>query len=317
MPNRSEGNSPHELKLGGGRSRGEGSESPRGIAAGGQCTTETIEGGGTSERAQRAAGFPLPCQDNHNSTEQVANGDIRDIAFPASSQRTALALQLNVTAMCEEHGLEKIGFLTLTFADHVLDPKEAQRRLNSLNTHVLRPRYGRTIRVFERQKSGRIHYHLLVSVGADIRTGADFDAFAKGDYRSASRALRSEWAFWRSTARSYGFGRTELLPVKATHEAIGRYVGKYISKHFTARKNEDRGVRLVSYSGLKSATTQFAWVGGKAKDYRRKLGLFVTMMYESGAISEPTTKSMSVKFGSRWNWYWRESIMSFPEPVST
>lgn len=262
-----------------------------------------------------ASGVRLPCQDNHKCNDPQPEFDIRDLGFPKSAERTAHSLQLNVTAMCREHGIEKVGFLTLTFADHVLDPKEAQRRLHSLTTGVLKPRYGRTIRVFERQKSGRIHYHLLIAVATDIRTGVDFSAFDKGDYRSASPALRSEWAFWRSTAKKYGFGRTELLPIKSTDQAIGRYVGKYIAKHLGKRKNEDKGVRLVSYSGGKCATTRFAWAGGKSKDYRAKLGRFVHMMFDSGAIREPTTKAMRQRFGARWNWHWRDSIISLPDEV--
>jgi hypothetical protein len=232
--------------------------------------------------------------------------------FPAAARRTSFALQLNVQAMCEECGIERVGFLTLTFADHVVDPREAQRRMNSLTTNVLRPRYGRAIRVIERQKSGRIHYHLLVDVGRDIRTGCDFAAFARGDYRSAPAALRSEWAFWRSTAKEYRFGRTELLPVRSTTEAVGRYVGKYISKHLNFRQLRDKGVRLVSYSGGRTATVRFAWASPGAREWRRKLGGFVRMMHESGAISECSTAAMAQRFGPRWLWHWRDSIMTFP-----
>ena len=252
---------------------------------------------------------PLPCQSSHNSN---GTGE-----FTPSARRTAFALQLNVASMCERHGIEKVGFLTLTFRDHVLDPKEAQRRLNSLTTGVLKPRYGEHIRVFERQKSGRIHYHLLVAVSADIRSGVDFGAIARGDYRSAPEALRREWAFWRATAKRYGFGRTELLPVKSTTEAIGRYVGKYIAKHLGARETRDRRVRLVSYSGERLASTRFAWASPGAAEWRRKLGAFVRMLHEAGAIEEASTKAMAKKWGPRWAYYWRDSVSSFPVETTT
>ena len=184
--------------------------------------------------------------------------------------------------------------------------------MNSLTTHVLRPHYGRCIRVIERQKSGRIHYHLLVAVGSDIRTGCDFEAFARGDYRTAGPALRAEWAFWRSTAKKYGFGRTELLPVRSTTEAIGCYVGKYIGKHIHKREIRDKGVRLVAYSGGRCASTRFAWASPGATQWRRKLGAFVQMLHDSGAIREPTFAAMAKRFGPRWAHYWRDSIMTFP-----
>lgn len=252
----------------------------------------------------------LPCQNNHNSTETPEPPP----DFPPSARRTALALQLNVEAMCERHGIEQVGFLTLTFAEHILDSKEAQRRMNSLTTHVLRPRYGNTIRVIERQKSGRIHYHLLVAVGKDIRTGCDFKEFEAGDYRSAPPALRHEWSFWRATARKYGFGRTELLPVRSSQQAIGRYVGKYIGKHIEQREARDKHVRLVSYTGEKLASTRFAWASKGATKGRQKMGAFIHMLHDSGAIDEATTKAMRKRFGPRWCWYWRDSILNFPLP---
>jgi hypothetical protein len=267
-----------------------------------------------------ASGSDLPCLYSHNCTEltpkpppwQASTPPKSSAVFPPSARRTAFSLQLNVQAMCDQVGIEKVGFLTLTFSDHILEPKEAQRRMHSLTTHVLRPRYGRVIRVIERQKSGRIHYHLLVSLPSDIRTGADFDAFALGEYRSANKALRDEWAFWRKTAKLYGFGRTELLPIKSSKEAIGRYVGKYIAKHIDQRQPRDKGVRLVSYSGHKVANTYFSWAGGLSKEWRKKLKAFVYMLHDQGAIASPTIFAMRSQFGSKWAMYWRDSIIAMP-----
>jgi hypothetical protein len=300
------------------RSRSEGGASlPTGVlgGTGGEEGARGVGCGTDYPECNRVAGegVPLPCQDSHNSITPPADRDLSG-EFSASAKRTAFALQTNVEAMCREHGIERVGFLTLTFADHVTDPKEAQRRMNSLTTNVLRPRYGRCIRVIERQKSGRIHYHLLVAVRADIRTGCDFDAFSRKDYRSAPPALRSEWAFWRATAKEYGFGRTELLPVRSTSEAIGCYVGKYIGKHIHKRELRDRRIRLVSYTGGKAASTRFAWVSPGATQWRKKLAAFVTMLHDAGAITRPTAEAMAARFGPRWAHYWRDQIMTFPLP---
>jgi hypothetical protein len=217
-------------------------------------------------------------------------------------------LAVNVADAVERWGIESTGFLTLTFADHVLCPKEAQRRLHSLTTAVIRPRYGGAIRVYERQGSGRIHFHLLVNVGADIRTGFNFREAAARDYRSASLALRSEWAFWRRTAKAYRFGRTELLPVMTTAAAVGRYVGKYISKHFAAREPRDSGVRLVSYVGPKVASVKFMWAGGGARVWRAGLEALVRDLARSGQIDSPTVEAMRRAYGQRWAWSWRDQI---------
>jgi hypothetical protein len=197
----------------------------------------------------------------------------------AGHKKTAFALKVNVLWLIERHGLERIGFLTLTFARHIVSYKEAQKALHSLMTGVLRVRYPEYIIVMERMTSGRIHYHLLVVMAEDIRTGFDFAAVKRGDYRSASVYLRREWSFWRETAPKYGFGRTELLPIKKTAEGVAKYVGKYVAKHIGQRLAEDKSARLVRYSrGTNRAGTRFSWVSPGAMMWRAKLGAFCRML---------------------------------------
>ncbi len=161
------------------------------------------------------------------------------------------------------------------------------------------------IRVFERQKRGAVHYHLVVALTVDIRTGADIEAIRKGDYRTASKALRAEWAFWRKTARRYGFGRVNLQPIASTAEAITFYVGKYVSKHIGARKVEDKGVHLVEYSRrARIGSTQFAWVTPGAREWRRKVAKFAA---KCGCES---MEHLATLFGPRWAWTCYEVIYS-------
>lgn len=234
--------------------------------------------------------------------------------FSTQHKKSTVALAWNVQNLAEKWGLEKLGFLTLTFRDKVLDPHEAQRRFNSLKTNVLAKRYPAVIRVWERTKAGRIHYHLLVVLDQDIRTGVDFKAIANGDYRSAGKVLRAEWAYWRKTAPNYGFGRTELLPVKSTAEGIARYVGKYISKHMSARDECDKGFRLVEYSrGARMASTRFAWATEGGKYWRTKLALFSRLV---GAMHG---REEGIPFGElknylcpSWAYKYREFIAELP-----
>lgn len=258
-------------------------------------------------------GGPSLSDKSNNSTESESHtpsGRPGSVSYLAKS---AAVLHTNTAAFCSRVGIERVGFLTLTFADHVLCPREAQKRFNSLATHVLRPRYGSYIRVLERQKSGRIHYHLLVACPDDIRTGADFAAFGEGDYRSASRALRGEWRFWRETAREYGFGRTELLPVRTCSEAVASYVGKYIGKHFRVREPRDKRVRLVSYSGERVANVRFSWASDP-KRRRLRRGALVRALHAAGHISSPTPEAMRSRYGKRWVWEWADVINHFPLP---
>jgi hypothetical protein len=231
-------------------------------------------------------------------------------------RKVASALAWNVAHLCQQFGTERVGFLTLTFADHVTDVREASRRFNSLATNVLKKRYGHFIRVLERQKNGRIHYHLLVALPDDIRTGADFDEFAKGKghYGSANNHLKREWAFWRKTAPFYGFGRTELMPIRSDAAALGQYVGKYIGKHLDQREERDKGARLVSYSGdARMATSKHMRLEKPSTEWRAKCLTFCRMI----AAGKPharieTMDDLRFELGPRWSYHWRDFILGLP-----
>jgi len=105
--------------------------------------------------------------------------------------------------------------------------------------------------VLRRHKSKAIHFHALgLIVGhPDIRSGFDFEAVAKRNYRSASEPLRALWAMFREKLPEYGFGRSELMPVKKSGEAVACYVSKYIEKNVCNRLAEDAHKKLVRYLG--------------------------------------------------------------------
>ena len=254
-------------------------------------------------------GAGLPCLNTNN-----CNKGKRKAPEPQLSvhRKAVYALTLNVLWLIERHGLERIGFLTLTFARHVVNYKDAQKALHSLMTGVLKKRYPEYITVMERMDSGRIHYHLLVVVAEDIRTGFDFAAVKRGDYRSATAYLRREWAFWRSTAPKYGFGRTELLPIKKTAQGVAKYVGKYIGKHIGQRLAEDKGARLVRYSkGANRAGVRFSWMSPGAYMWRQKLGTFCQMM---GLSSDNHKEFLKNWFGKNWVYVLRPLIEAVKLP---
>jgi hypothetical protein len=219
--------------------------------------------------------------------------------------------------MAKRYGVERLGFLTLTFPDSVRDMREASRRFNSLSTNVLKKRYERGIRVWERHRSGCLHAHLVVVLPVDIRSGVDFHAFTEGDYRSASPFLRAEWKFWRSITNYDGkhpdhsyaiFGRTELLPVKSTAEGIAYYVGGYIAKHVGQREEPDKGKRFVAYLGFQAGERQFkpsfAWRTPGSQEWRLKLRYFARVV--GATCMEDLTKM----FGPRWAYSFKDQIIA-------
>ena len=246
----------------------------------------------------------LPCLFSNISTENKINS--------SQFRKSANALSWNVQFFSQRFGLENLGFLTLTFKDHVICVKEAQRRLNSLLTHEIKPRYNDYVGVLERQKNERIHFHFLINVGHDIRTHFDFDAIAKKNYSSASNQLRDEWAYWRKTAPKYGFGRTELLPVRSSSEAIGRYVGKYIGKHMESRKSQDKNARLVRYSkDARVCTTRFMFLTEGSSEWRSKVRTFAEIV-SSRTGKPPTFETLREVLGPRWAHNHRDYISSLP-----
>lgn len=268
----------------------------------------------------RATGAALPCLFSNNSIGEPPPPPDETRASQGSStlstqqKKSACALAWNVQAMAEKYGLNYLGFFTLTFADDVQCPREAQRRFNSLKANVLSDRYVDYIRVWERTKKGRLHCHMVVVLKDDIRTGFSFSGIANGDYSSANAYLRSEWAFWRANAKKYGFGRTELLPIRSTAEGIARYVGKYISKHMKQREERDKGARLVEYTrGARVYSTRYAFVTKGSHQWRQKLAMFAYITgYEQGLGRSARFEELSELLGKRWAYKNREFILSLP-----
>ena len=244
----------------------------------------------------------VPCLYSSISTEKP---EIKTFEFSTARKHSAFVLAQSVEQIVQSYGIEFIGFLTLTFKDHVTCPKEAQRRLNSLFRHVVKPRYTDYVGVFERTKRGRIHYHLLVALPFDAKTGFNFDQVANAKlprnirYQSVSPQLKAEWSFLRKTVVKYQFGpRVELKPIRNNVEAIKYYVGKYIGKSlqgsYLQGDDRDKGVRLVRYSkGARAGTTKFVFLSDGSRKWRDALGFFAELV--SDYFGKPVTDITQLK----------------------
>ena len=258
----------------------------------------------------------LPCLKSNNSNEN----EEKEGVLTGGLWKSAYLLAETVKKYSSDHGIERLGFLTLTFKANITEKKEAERRFNSLRTGVLLKRYPKFIKVSERQTRGAWHFHLVVVLAeGDIRTCFDFEAVADNDYKTAGAQIRAEWAFWRKTAKKYGFGRTELLPVESTAAAIGRYVGKYLGKHMGNRRPEDKGARLVSYSkGSRVGSTRFSWCGVKGWLWRAKYRRFAERLGfdDEGAFAAWAYQ----EYGPKWAFKLSEEIAAevlhqYPSPA--
>lgn len=250
--------------------------------------------------------------------------------FSTSYKKSSTALEMNVHQFIETFGIEKVGFLTLTFADDVQCVKEASRRFHSMRTNFLKKHFEHYISVYERMKSGRIHFHLIVNVKQDIRRGLNFKELQAKNYKSANKALRQLWQILRENMPKYGFGRCELLPIKTNSKGLAKYVGKYIAKHINSRLPEDKGQRLVRTSIKKNvfwkiANSNFAFVSAGSKRWREQLKKWVFTVeplliehYELfyglqlTEITEENYNRILSSISPKWAFFNREIIINMP-----
>jgi len=271
-----------------------------------------ISGREGGEDGRAAAASPLPCLNSNISNEPSPK------ARPKGGKKTGFKLTQTIKYMESVYGVERFGFLTITFPDPQPTPKEATRRMNILNAGVLSEHFLAWVCVYERGgKNQKPHFHYLVVCKEDIKTGANCDEIQQGNYKSANKALRAEWAFWRDVSNydgkrehvaRYGhIGRCYLVPVKSNGDGIRKYVGKYIEKHMGARLPIDKGVRLLRMSSnVSKMTCQFMWHSPGATLYRLKLRAWCEArgVYSLEAAQE--------RFGPRFQYKNKEKILDQP-----
>lgn len=296
------------------------------------------KGGGCPPGGGAVGGALAPSLSISNNSTLV-EGTINKLT--GGHKRTAHALAANIQELARIYGPERLVFHTMTFPDFVRVMKTAQKRFNSLNTHVIKKRFIRLIGVWERgDKSRLLHFHGVGVLADDIRTGFDFDAFerscdlwelrraakkGRGQWtaanqsdldrwekiyiQSATPALRAEWAFWMRITRElkYRFGRIETVPIKSTAEAIARYVGKYISKHINQREESDKGARCIRYIGFQGvprSNSRFAFNTPNGWLWRRKTEAYAEK------IGAEDTDALKAMFGHQWAYMLKDEIMS-------
>ena len=290
--------------------------------------------GGTAAGAPGAAGglaAALPCLFVTTASEE--NQEEEKSPLPGPRKKQADALTENIKWMAQTFGKEHIGFFSLTLGDkdaggryrNLRDRKEAQRRFHSLLTNVIAKRYRCGITITERHRNGGLHFHIGGVCMEDIRGQMDFAAcfppkdangkpMYKPDYSSANDAIKREWAFWRKVAKKYGFGRHQLQPMRENGEAMGRYLGKYLSKDWANRLPEDKGARCVRYFGHWSTVAKaqgerriaapncgrFGWMTPRARAWREMVvQVIIVLKYKGAKISE---ENITEVIGPKWAW---------------
>ncbi len=211
--------------------------------------------------------------------------------------RSVFVVEENVRLYVWKHGLENIGFLTVTTASECFEPAAFQGKWHSYLTNVVCKIFPSGIWVRERQpRSGNWHAHSVVNVGRDIRTGFPFDQVAKKFYANVDLELRKLWKHLRDTATAYGFGRTELLPLKHSGDACARYLTGYLAATFSSEKPVGQEkCRLFSiWGGVRFVYSRFTFVSSRIIQKRKQ--------WLAEMLELPDETCIAKMLGPRW-WF--------------
>jgi hypothetical protein len=256
----------------------------------------------------------------------------------SAEAKRAYALRLNVEGFFDHFGRDVSGFLTFSpngeAAEH---PKELARRFNDARKHGLS--WLRSyVRVLEPRRDGSAHHHLCVATSFNFEpdkfdwealriaqeqaprpsrgqpAGPQFQEMKRRYVESAPSQLRECWSELRSVCQHYGLGRSELLPLRKCAGAVAHYVGAYLEGGLNIRRDAWKGARRVEYDRTESnkwkrAGSSFGWVSPGSRDWRQRIG----EMARAANVDLDDLPALKRKFGPRWAYQWRPSIMTTPE----
>jgi hypothetical protein len=171
-------------------------------------------------------------------------------------------------------------------------------------TNFVRRLWKSGVWIRERQKrTGNWHGHALVDVGFEIRPGFPFEEVARRNYRNVDARVRDLWKQLREKALRYGFGRTELLPIKSNSEWAIKYLTSYLGKALLSEKTvgEEKARLFGMWGCVRSAYSRFDWVSGRmVRKKKAWLG------WAHGFVGED---ALSGSYGNRWWFRLGESLM--------
>ena len=177
-------------------------------------------------------------------------------------------------------------FLTLTFKDNVTSRREAGRRFKPARDGLER-RGVKGLGVWQRQKRGAWHVHLLISTRINI---GEFRRFVEQrgwgkfvNIRNCGNRRR-----WNGGSWVYYW---EGIPTDAELCKVGNYMARYLHKSDEAdiwEDGEDKFSRVVTIGeGSKSWSVDFTFTHGNARAWRLGCEEFVGMAEMLG-IEQPT-----------------------------
>jgi hypothetical protein len=211
-----------------------------------------------------------------------------------------------------------LGLLTLTFPTEI-GTREAQKKLGNFKRRVLKRHFGFSITVREFTMRGRPHFHLAIDCKVNISSGYAWahhkavQAWNKTGRKGAkprgslnrNARLKELHGILNEKGPLYGFGRIELTPIEKP-DAIGFYVGGYLSKSLANKPADAKGTRAVNYSHgcPRVFRGTWSWANESAWLWRAKLR---TWAAKHGCLS---LHEVAAFFGPKWAYHHREEILA-------
>jgi hypothetical protein len=210
---------------------------------------------------QPSSAIPSSCpvkkyitQSQNDITQSHPSRNI-DYDNPLRLSKKAYAVQQNILSLEPCWKANRLLEVCLTLRED-LPSKEAQRRLNSFLTNVIRPCSLLYVRVTGRTRKGQIHYHITFAVPEYC-----------GRRQSGKDRLTSLRKSLKASAASHGFGRTTVSRVNDI-EGWSIYLARHIDQ---SRLKSDKKLRRVSYSSnfKRVCMARFSWTSPFAARWRR------------------------------------------------
>lgn len=219
-----------------------------------------------------------------------------------SFSKSQLLLGVTIDNLFRKHSVERVLFVTLTFAKPTSSVESAKKRFASFLNQI-RKRYSGYLWVMEPHASGKIHYHLLIPSGFNAHEGTDVFEWAE-DFltvdqrkRFMNPKLRTESDWWEAKVKNYGFGVSEVAPVYSTAEALRKYCTKQGWTNSFWDYEDMSGFRFWGCSTeFKSGSVKFSWNTTGGVRWRQFLA---TWAAERGCLS---IDELSERVGSNWGY---------------
>jgi hypothetical protein len=217
----------------------------------------------------------------HDRERPVSAAPAADPALPslkedncirAQRRKQLFVAQENLRRYIEKFGVNHVGVLTITTSTECWSSVAFQKKWHSFRSNIVVRLFATGMWVRERQpRTGNWHCHAIVNFGHDIRTSFPFDQVEHRFYANVDPALRAIWKQLRQKAEVYGFGRTELLPIRQNAAGCSRYLTKYLSKSFVTEKafGEEKGRLFGVWGKVRFVHSGFDWVANRIMRKRK------------------------------------------------